>query len=379
MPATFPVRGAMTALTVIGARPQFVKAAMISHAAAAMNRRGGAKGRVREILVHTGQHYDEDMSDIFFRELNIPTPTHQLGIGSGPHGQQTGRMLEALERIMNQIHPDCVIVYGDTNSTLAGALAASKLHIPVAHVEAGLRSFNRAMPEEINRVLVDHVARWLFCPTDQAVKNLSCEGIVTGVHLVGDVMAELLQVSLPIAEQQSRILEHLALDANRYILATVHRAENTDNQERLTGIVQALAQLEGPVVFPCHPRTRKMMSRFGVEPFMDPSRVRLIDPVGYLDMLRLESKAKVILTDSGGVQKEAFWLGVPCVTLREETEWIETVDAGRNRLAGTDTAHIVSTVRSALALDPPKETRPQEAADVARSILEILVDSVRKQ
>lgn len=366
----------MTALTIVGARPQFVKAAMVARALAARNGRHETD-RVREIVVHTGQHYEKELSDVFFRDLDLPLPAHQLGIGSGPHGQQTGRMLEALERVMEEVHPDCVIVYGDTNSTLAGGLAASKLHIPVAHVEAGLRSFNRRMPEEINRVLVDHIARWLFCPTRQAVKNLYCEGVGAGVHLVGDVMAEALQVSMPIAERESRILERLGLDADGYVLATVHRAENTDNLECLTGIVRAFASLGKPVVFPCHPRTRKMMARFDIERLVDPAMVRLIEPIGYLDMLRLESQAAVIVTDSGGVQKEAFWLGVPCVTLREETEWMETLDTGRNRLAGASPERIVPAVRSALAMERSMEARPSASTDAARAIVDILLDSLR--
>jgi UDP-GlcNAc3NAcA epimerase len=368
--------GAVTALTVIGARPQFIKAGIVSHAIVTMNEETYPRRRIREILVHTGQHYDKEMSEVFFRELKIPAPTHQLGIGSGSHGEQTGRMLEALEHIMTDTHPDCVIVYGDTNSTLAGALAASKLRIPIAHVEAGLRSFNRAMPEEINRVLADHMACWLFCPTDQAVKNLSCEGIIRGVHLVGDVMAQAVRAGLPIAERESRILHRLDLTPKQYILATVHRAENTDDKERLTAIVQALALLERPVVVPCHPRTRKMLARFGLERFIIPSQVRLIDPVGYLDMLKLESQARMILTDSGGVQKEASWLGVPCVTLRAETEWNETVDAGWNRLAGTCTEDIVSTVKAALDTKLPEHS-PHRGPDAAETILKILVDSVR--
>ncbi|MEX5219324.1 MAG: UDP-N-acetylglucosamine 2-epimerase (non-hydrolyzing) [Nitrospira sp.] len=366
----------MTALTVIGARPQFIKAATVSQAIVTMNRENEPRRRIREILVHTGQHYDKEMSDVFFRELEIPSPAHQLGIGSGSHGEQTGRMLGALERIMSATGPDCVIVYGDTNSTLAAALAASKLRIPIAHVEAGLRSFNKAMPEEINRVLTDHMACWLFCPTDQAVKNLSCEGVSSGVHLVGDVMADSVRASLPIAERESRILQRLDLAPKQYILATVHRAENTDDKERLTGIVRGLALLERPVLVPCHPRTRKMLDHFGLDRFIIPSQVRLIDPVGYLDMLRLESQAKMILTDSGGVQKEAFWLSVPCVTLRDETEWNDTVDAGWNRLAGTCTQRIVSTVKAALDTKPP-EHKPHSKSDVAKTILKTLVDSVR--
>ena len=362
----------ITVLTVIGARPQFVKAAMVSRALAAMNRE---KQPIREMLVHTGQHYDRDMSDVFFQELQIPAPTHQLGIGSGPHGQQTGRMLEALEGVMQETHPDCVMVYGDTNSTLAGALAASKLHIPVAHVEAGLRSFNRRMPEEINRVLVDHLATWLFCPTEQAVKNLQSEGIGADARFVGDVMAEALELSLPLAERESRVLGRLRLDAKGYILVTVHRAENTDQPDRLTGILRALAQLERPVVFPCHPRTRKMIEHFELERVIEASSVRLLEPVGYLDMLRLESQAQVILTDSGGVQKEAFWLGVPCVTLREETEWVETVEAGWNCLAGTESHRIVASVMSLLKLNGSERARSKGAAmGAAQSIIAVLLE-----
>lgn len=335
----------MKLLTVVGTRPQFVKAAMVSRAIPAFNEGCRDGIRIREVLVHTGQHYDADMSAVFFRELKLPSPDYHLEIGSGPHGQQTGRMLEALEDVMAKEKPDYVVVYGDTNSTLAGGLAASKLHIPVAHVEAGLRSFNRSMPEEVNRVVVDHLSTLLFCPTDHAVKNLSCEGVVNGVHLVGDVMAEALRLSLSVARRESQILDRFSLQPRHYCLATVHRADNTDNRERLMQILSALASLEVPVMFPCHPRTKNAIERFGLGTILAGSPVQLIEPVGYFDMLQLEMDAAVIITDSGGVQKEAYWLGVPCVTVREETEWIETVESGRNILAGASRDAIDEAVR----------------------------------
>lgn len=335
----------MKIVTVIGARPQFIKAAPVSRAIRSLG--GGRAGTppLIEVLVHTGQHYDREMSDVFFEELRLSEPDYHLGIGGGPHGQQTGRMLEGVERVLEAEHPDLVLVYGDTNSTLAGALAAAKLRIPVAHVEAGLRSFNRAMPEELNRVVTDHLASYLFCPTALAVKNLSCEGIVKGVHLVGDVMYEVLRESLPLATSRSRILERLALRPKTYDVLTVHRAENTDRPERLAGILEAIARLDRPAVFPCHPRTKKAIEQFGLAPLAHSPRVRMIEPVSYLDMLRLEADAALIVTDSGGVQKEAHWLGVPCVTLRDETEWAETVESGWNVVAGTEPEAICAAVR----------------------------------
>ena len=320
------------AVTVLGARPQFIKCAPVSRE---------LRKVATEILVHTGQHYDENMSEIFFRELEIPEPDHNLGVGSGPQGAQTGEMLKGIEQVLVRESPDYVLVYGDTNSTLAGALAAAKLHIPLAHVEAGLRSYNRKMPEEVNRVLTDHIAALLFCPTETAVKNLAQEGITKGVHLVGDVMYDALLHNIGIAERKSKILEHLQLKPKAYFLATVHRAENTDESENLRSIFRAFAELVScgqVVVFPVHPRTRKQLDALGIA--LD-ARLKMIDPVSYLEMLWLEKNARVIMTDSGGVQKEACWLQVPCITLREETEWVETVQAGWNVLAGTEPAHIV--------------------------------------
>lgn len=328
----------MPILTIVGARPQFIKAAAVGRE---------LRQVAYEIIVHTGQHYDDNMSRVFFDELDIPRPDYNLGVGSGPHGAQTGAMLAAIEDVLIKEKPDQVIVYGDTNSTLAGALAASKLHIPVAHVEAGLRSFNRHMPEEINRVVTDHLADTLFCPSQTAVNNLAAEGITSGVHLVGDVMYESLMHAVAHAKKKSDILERLQLRAGEYILATVHRAENTDQPDKLRRILAAFHDIsrQQPVVFPVHPRTREKMK--GLPDAHDAIKtggLRLLEPVGYLDMVRLETGAKAIMTDSGGIQKEAYWLGVPCVTLREETEWVETVAQGWNVLAGTDQRRIVSAV-----------------------------------
>lgn len=328
----------MKILTVVGARPQFIKLAPFSK----VLRENG----VNEIIVHTGQHYDENMNDLFFKELEIPEPDYNLGIGSGNHGEQTGKMLIEIEKIILKENPDLVIVYGDTNSTLAGALAASKLHIKLAHVEAGLRSFNKRMPEEINRVLTDHVSDILFCPTQTAVENLKNEGITKGVYLVGDVMFDALLHFSKISDMKSNILERLNIKPKEYYLATIHRAENTDDHERLKNILTAFSKMNEIVVFPIHPRTRKMINYYGVGDLLENDNIKLIDPVGYLDMLKLEKNAKAILTDSGGVQKEAFWLKVPCITLRDETEWIETVDLGWNRLVGSDVEKILEAVRN---------------------------------
>ncbi|WP_066425236.1 non-hydrolyzing UDP-N-acetylglucosamine 2-epimerase [Anabaena sp. 4-3] len=317
----------MKILTIVGARPQFIKAAAVS-------RRLQSHPGIQEVLVHTGQHYDENMSDVFFQELEIPAPNYHLGVGSDSHGAQTGRMLEAIEKVLLAESPDWVLVYGDTNSTLAGAIAAVKLHIPVAHVEAGLRSFNRQMPEEINRVLTDHAADLLFAPTTAAVDNLRHEGITEEkIHLVGDVMYDAAIDYGVKAEQKSLILEHLGLTPQKYILATIHRAENTDDPKRLEAIFTGLAAISQniPVVLPLHPRTRAALSRAGLWEKASQS-LQLIEPVGYLDMVMLEKNAQLIATDSGGVQKEAFFYRVPCVTLRAETEWIELVQLGWNRL-----------------------------------------------
>ncbi len=334
----------MKIATIVGARPQFVKAAVVSRALRALP-------DCQETLIHTGQHYDENMSAVFFEELEIPAPDYHLGIGSGSHGQQTGRMLEGIENVLREEAPDWVLVYGDTNSTLAGALAAAKLLIPVAHVEAGLRSFNKRMPEEINRVLTDHVSDSLFAPTEAAVRNLEREGIAGGrVHLVGDVMYDAALYYAERAEAHSRILETLGLESGGYVLATVHRAENTDDPTRLAAIFAGLARnaAEAPVVLPLHPRTQAALTREGLLAQAE-AKLRLIEPVGYLDMTQLEKNARVIVTDSGGVQKEAYFYRVPCVTLRDETEWVELVEAGWVRLLTPDSAERVAAgVRAAL-------------------------------
>jgi UDP-GlcNAc3NAcA epimerase len=310
---------------VVGARPQFIKAAVVSSALRYMP-------GVKEVLIHTGQHYDANMSAVFFEELEIPRVDYHLDVGSKSHGAQTGRMLEEIEKVLVDEKPDWVLVFGDTNSTLAGALAATKLRIPVAHIEAGLRSFNRGMPEEINRVLTDHTSNLLFAPTEAALENLRREGIIgNGVRLVGDVMYDAALYYGAKAEQESGILRRLGLEAKGYVLATIHRAENTDDAAKLRSIVEGLGMVGQalPVVLPLHPRTRAALVR--EEMLQETSRhITVIEPVGYLDMVMLEDKAALIATDSGGIQKEAFFHGVPCVTLREETEWIELVDLGCN-------------------------------------------------
>ena len=347
-------------VTVVGARPQFIKAAAVSRALR-------AEPGMEEILVHTGQHYDENMSNVFFEELDIPKPDYHLGIGSGTHGSQTGRMLEVIERVLLDERPDRVLVYGDTNSTLAGALAAAKLHVPVDHVEAGLRSFNRHMPEEINRVLTDHASDLLFAPTDAAVENLRREGIAEHrVQLVGDVMYDAALYYGAKAERQSRVLEQLSLRSKGYILATVHRAENTDDPARLHAIfdgLECVAQ-DMPVVLPLHPRTRRCLSLLRIKA----ASINLIEPVGYLEMVMLEKNAAVIATDSGGVQKEAFFYRVPCVTLRDETEWVETVDSGWNHLIPADEKLIYETIKNAEApgLAPPFYGKGTSAQNIAR-------------
>jgi len=321
-------------VTIVGARPQFIKAAPVSRAL----RRSHS-----EMLVHTGQHYDTNMSAVFFAELDLPQPDVNLGVGSGGHGAQTAAMLTGIEQVLLAEKPDWVLIYGDTNSTLAGALAAAKLHIPVAHVEAGLRSFNRRMPEEINRVLADHVSTLLLCPSQTAVENLAAEGITHGVHLVGDVMADALAFAAARAQTHSDVLQRLGLSEKGFLLATVHRAENTDDPARLRAILEAFSALDEPIVFPIHPRTRTYLEALDLKATIH--NLKAIDPVGYLDMVRLEQAARMILTDSGGIQKEAYWLGVPCVTLRDETEWVETVQTGWNVLTGADAERITATVR----------------------------------
>lgn len=324
-------------VTIVGARPQFIKAAPVSRA---IKKHNGSHGvQVREVLVHSGQHYDYLMSKVFFDELGIPEPRYNIGAGSGAHGRQTGVMLEKIEDVLIKEKPDLVFVYGDTNTTLAGALAAVKLHIPIAHVEAGLRSYNKLMPEEINRVLTDHVSTLLFCPTRASVENLKKEGLSAGVYRVGDVMYDSFRFNIKIAERDSNILKTMGLTPKGYYLSTVHRAENTDNAGRLESILRAMNSCGKPVVLPLHPRTKKILDERS-------SRLRLknifmTEPLPYFDMAVLTKNASAVLTDSGGLQKEAYFLKVPCITLRDETEWMETCEAGWNVLTGADKLKIV--------------------------------------
>ncbi len=333
--------------TVVGARPQFIKAAAVSRAIAEYNQQ--SRGCViEESIIHTGQHYDDNMSKVFFDELHIPRPTVNLNVGSGSHGKQTGAMLEKLETFFHDAKPDWVLIYGDTNSTLAAALAAAKLHIPIAHVEAGLRSFNRRMPEEINRVVADQLSALLFCPTDTAVKNLADEGITRNVYQVGDVMYDSVLFNKGLAEQKSKVLENFNLSSKQYILATVHRAENTDVPERMNQILAAFDAIDQTVVWPIHPRTRNLL---GDQLKKLSGHVQVVDPIPYLDMLMLERHARLILTDSGGVQKEAYWFDVPCVTLRDETEWGELVEEGCNVLCGAKQARILDAMKVTCQFD----------------------------
>jgi len=329
--------------TVIGARPQFIKAAVVSRAFKAMPQ------SVSEIIIHTGQHFDANMSDIFFEELDIPKPHFHLGVGGGSHGQNTGRMLEKIEEVLIKEKPDVLLVYGDTDSTLAGALAAVKLHIPVAHVEAGLRSFNRKMPEEINRVLTDHASELLFTPTDIAVKNLINEGIATDkIKQVGDVMYDAALYYGAQVDEVNDILERLGLRSKKYALATLHRAENVDDEKRLQSILAGLGNYLQTIVWPMHPRTKARLVSFGI---VMPANIQVIDPVGYLDMIMLEKHAALIATDSGGVQKEAYFHKVPCITMRDETEWIELVSQGANIITGANTKKIIAALQQSANID----------------------------
>ena len=358
-------------VTVIGARPQFIKAASVSRAIARFNADSPAADRMDEAIVHTGQHYDHNMSKVFFDELEIPEPRFNLGVGSGLHGRQTGAMLDGIEQVLLTEKPDWVLIYGDTNSTLAGAIAAVKLHIPVAHVEAGLRSFNRRMPEEINRVVADCVSSLLFCPTRVAVANLAREGITRGVHNVGDVMYDSVLFNAALAAKRSNVLSALSLTPKSYFLATIHRAENTDEPNRLSEILAALASAGAPVILPVHPRTRKVMRSQGLAAA---ENVRITEPASYLDTLVLEKNARAVLTDSGGMQKEAYFFDVPCVTLREETEWIELVEAGVNRLAGSDRQRIMEGIAwSSRWRPPPRSEALYGDGNAGRAIVNLLM------
>jgi UDP-N-acetylglucosamine 2-epimerase len=330
-------------LTVVGARPQFVKAAAFSRV---------LRGRHTEVLVHTGQHYDANLSAVFFEELDIARPDHHLEVGSGPQGRQVGQMLERLEPVLQRESPDWAVVFGDANSTLAGALAAAQASVPLAHVEAGLRSFDRTMPEEVNRIVADHVAALLFCPTKTAMDHAAREGLSERAHLTGDIMYDSLLRNVALAESRSTVLEQLRLKPGGFVLATVHRAANTDDQGKFARLLDAFAMLEEQVIFPMHPRARLALAQSDLE---TGANVRIIEPVGYLDMLTLQRHARTVLTDSGGVQKESYLLGVPCVTLREETEWPETLVDGWNVLAGSDPDRIVSAAGRAKPVgEPPK-------------------------
>lgn len=349
----------------MGARPQFVKASVVSAA---------LKPLCDEVIVHTGQHYDKNMSDVFFEELGIPKPAYNLGVGSGSHGKQTGEMLMRIEEVIGEEKPDILMVYGDTNSTLAGALAASKLHIPVAHVEAGLRSYNMRMPEEQNRVLTDHISTWLLCPTETAVKNLAKEGITRGVTMTGDVMLDSVLHFLSVARanpDKVKIYETLGLTPKRYRLATLHRAETTDGGiEAVMRIFRAFEQLPQRVVIPIHPRTRGLaeqaISQGGF------TNIQLIDPVGYLEMLLLTSGACQVLTDSGGLQKEAYFMEVPCVTLRTETEWVETLHGNWNILASLTTEDILQKALNTVPDPAARDSKPFGDGHASDKIAQIL-------
>jgi UDP-N-acetylglucosamine 2-epimerase len=354
----------MKIITILGARPQFVKASVVSQA---FNQSG-----IDEVIIHTGQHFDAAMSDVFFKDLDLPQPSYHLGIHSLNHGAMTGRMMESIEELSQQHQPDWICVYGDTNSTLAGALVASKLNIPLAHIEAGLRSYNRQMPEEINRVVTDHLSQLLFAPTSLAVECLEKEGVSQGVHLVGDVMMDAILTYQPKARQVSDILEAHNLSPDKFYLATIHRPSNTDDPVRLSAILESFTTLDLPVVFPIHPRTTARIQAMDLEHYFVTGSIIRIPPVGYLDMLILESSARAIITDSGGIQKEAYILGRPCFTMRDETEWKETVKAGWNQLVQPETLR-ESIVNYTF---PPKAVALYGEGNAATKITEILLYSL---
>ena len=343
----------MKVLTVIGNRPQFVKAAAVSTK---------LRERATEVLVHTGQHYDRALSEVFFEELELPPPDHMLGAGSGTHAEMTGSMMNSLEPLVADVKPDALLVYGDTDSTLAGALVAAKAEVPIAHVEAGMRSFNRSMPEEVNRVVADSLSGLSLCPTEVAVHNLEAEGLGDAARLVGDVMADVALIFGPIADERSKVLDTLGLEPGGYCIATAHRAGNVDDPANLAKLLEVLARCadEAPVVFAVHPRTKARLEAGGELEGLEARGVRAIDPVGYLDITKLVRNSRAVLTDSGGLQKEAFLASVPCVTMREETEWVETVETGWNRLVGLD----ADAAAAALAELPKPGERTSPAAEL---------------
>jgi len=356
-------------ITIVGARPEFVQVGTIARAIEANY---APSGEIEHLLVHTGQHYDPDMSQVFFDQLGLPQPAHHLGVGSGSQGEQTGRMLNRLDPLLGELAPDVVVVFGDTNSTLAGSLAAAKLHITLAHIESGLRSFNLAMPEEINRRVADHVANILFCPSETAVANLAAEGVTQGVHLIGDVMYEAMLHTLSLGPDESDTLAQFAVTPGEYVFATTHRSENTDDPERLSKIllgISDVAQQGIEVIFPVHPRTRSRM-----EPQLLHSGVRLIEPLAHLETMILVKHASLVMTDSGGLQKETYWLNTPCVTMRDETEWIETVDQGWNVLAGADRRRIFQGASKMMSGSrPQRQPLYGEGTMVSSAILDRLL------
>jgi UDP-N-acetylglucosamine 2-epimerase len=352
----------MKIATIVGARPQFIKCAPVSRA---------IRKHFDEILIHTGQHYDYNMSQSFFDELNIPEPDYNLGIGSDNHGAQTGKMLLELENVLIKIKPDLVMVYGDTNSTLAGALSAAKLQIPVAHVEAGLRSFNRKMPEEINRIVADKLSKYLFVPTQTAFNNLIKEGQATGVYKVGDVMFDSYLYNLK-RINTNKVLEKFQLDSKRYILITVHRPQNTDNPTTLKTLISTLQNLAEFIIFPIHPRTRKLMKKHSIT--VNSQNLKLVEPVSYQEMIVLEKNAKIIITDSGGVQKESYFAGVPCIVLRGETEWVELVENGWAVLLGNRFEDLPQVIESFRCFQPGIENLYGDG-NASRKIAENLISN----
>jgi len=354
-------------VSVVGARPQFIKAFAVSRE---------LRPDHEEILIHTGQHYDQELSDVFFEELGMPEPDYNLGVGSDSHGRQTAAMLEGIEAVLETEAPDVLLLYGDTNSTLAGAIAGSKMDPAVAHVEAGLRSYNREMPEETNRVLTDHASDILFAPSESAVETLAEEGIADGVHFVGDVMYDAILWAREVAESESTILERIGFTAEDFILSTVHRAGNTENQNQLEAIFEGLSNAPIPVVLPVHPRTKNRLKQYGMWEHAT-SGLKIIDPVGYLDFVRLLDASERVATDSGGIQKEAFYLDTPCVTMRNETEWIETVETGWNLLVGSDREAIENALR--VNLDLNRNPGLYGDGTAAEDIVSIIEDSVEQE